>query len=284
MAAPRFSVSEFSTLNRTFEEDVLGYAAGGATGIGLAEAKLPEGKDAESRALLREHGLAATICLTSSLSILPNAFSQEPTDIGERVELLAGSIRRLAAFEPVCVLVLTGAQGERDGGEARRLAVDGLQELGRVARSAGVRIALEPIHRSIHDQFSLVWDLPGTAALLDEVGDPDIGIIFDTWHLWDTDDVLGHIRRLAGRFPAVHINDWREPYRNWDDRLLPGDGVIDLPAIFGALEAGGYPADGWFDLEIFSGEQYEDSLLTLPVDELTRRGKAGFLRAWEARG
>jgi sugar phosphate isomerase/epimerase len=282
MPTPRYSVSEFSTLNRTFEEDVRGYAAGGAEGIGLAEAKLPEGRDRESRTLLKEHGLAATICLTSLLSILPNALGAEPADPAERIELLSASIRRLAAFEPVCVLVLTGAQGERTADEARRIAVAGLRELAGVAQEAGVTIAVEPIHRSVHELFSLVWDIPGTVALLDEVGDPEVGIVFDTWHLWDTPDVLEHIQRHARRFPAVHINDWRDPTRGWDDRALPGDGVIDLPAVFGALEAGGYAGD-WYDLEIFSTETYPDSLLKLDVDELTRRGKAGFLRAWEAR-
>lgn len=281
---PRFSMSEFSTLNRTFEEDVRGYAAGGAAGIGLAEAKLgPASEDAAARALLKEHGLAATICLTSTLSVLPTALGADPADPAERVEQLAASIRRFAAFEPACVLIVTGAQGERTAADARAAVVSGLRDLAGVAREAGVRIALEPIHRSINDLFSLVGDLPATEALLAEVGDPDVGIIFDTWHLWDTPDVLDHVRRLAGRFPAVHINDWREPYRGWDDRVLPGDGVIDLPAIFGALEAGGFPADGWFDLEIFSTETYPDSLLKLDVDELTRRGKAGFERAWEAR-
>ena len=281
---PRFSMSEFSTLNRTFEEDVRGYAAGGAVGIGLAEGKLGSpSQDAAARALLAEHGLAATICLTSTLSILPTALGAEPAGVDERVASLSASIRRLAAFEPACVLVVTGAQGERDAAAARADVVAGLRELAGVAREAGVRIALEPIHRSINDLFSLVGDLPGTEALLAEASTPDVGIIFDTWHLWDTPDVLDHVRRLAPRFPAVHINDWREPYRGWDDRVLPGDGVIDLPALFGALEAGGYPADGWFDLEIFSTETYPDSLLKLPVDELTRRGREGFERAWAAR-
>ena len=105
--------------------------------------------------------------------------------------------------------------------------------------------------------------------------------MFDTWHLWDTPDLLEHIRANARNFPAVHVNDWRRDTRSWDDRALPGDGVIDLPAILGALEQGGY--DGWYDLEIFSSESYPDSLLRLPAVDLVRRGRSGFLRAWEAR-
>jgi hypothetical protein len=42
VSSPRFSVSEFSTLNLTWEEDLAAFAAGGAEGIGIAEAKLPE--------------------------------------------------------------------------------------------------------------------------------------------------------------------------------------------------------------------------------------------------
>ena len=278
---PRFSVSEFSTLNRSYDEDLAAFAAGGAEGIGIAEVKLPAADDAESLRKLRASGLKATICLPATLSILPNALGPEPAEPEARVQSLAGSVRRLARFEPEVVLFLTGAAGERDAGEARRLVVEGVRELGRVGREVGVTVAVEPIHRSAEDQFTIVTDLPATEALLAEAGDPSIGIIFDTWHLWDTPDVLEHVRRLADRFPAVHVNDHRAQTRNWDDRALPGDGVIDLPAILGALEAGGY--DGWYELEVLSSEIYPDSLLALDPAELVRRGRTGFVRAWEAR-
>jgi sugar phosphate isomerase/epimerase len=205
----------------------------------------------------------------------------QPTDPEARVESLAASIERFAPFEPEVVLLLTGIPGNHEEAEARAIVVEALRRLGEAARGAGVRVAVEPIHRSASPEFSLVSDLPGTEELLREVGDDSIGIIFDTWHLWDTPDVLEHARRLAHRFPAVHVNDWRDPTRHWDDRALPGEGVMDLPAMLGALEAGGF--DGWYDMEIFSGEQYSDSLLELPPEELVRRGREGFVRAWEAR-
>jgi sugar phosphate isomerase/epimerase len=281
MATPRFSVSEFSTPNHSYEEDLAAFATGGAEGIGISEGKLPPGDDAESIRKLRESGLKPTICLPATLAILPIGMTPEPTEPAARVETLAASIRRFAAFEPEVVLILTGIPGERDEVEARAVVVDALRRLGEAGRAAGVRIALEPIHLSAKDDFSMVTDLPGAEALLEEAGDDSIGIIFDTWHLWDTPDVLEHARRLAPRFPAVHVNDWRDPTRHWDDRALPGEGVMDLAAIVGALDAGGF--DGWYEMEIFSGEQYPDSLLKLPPEELTRRGREGFLRAWEAR-
>jgi sugar phosphate isomerase/epimerase len=280
MSHPPFSVSEFSTLQLSFDEDVAAYAAGGAQGIGLAEAKLPEGADTESRAKLKEAGLAATICLPAGLSVLPLPAFPGPDDPQERVESLCASVRRLAAFEPVTLLCLTGPVGERDPQDARRIVVEGLREVARTAEEVGVRLALEPIHSSARDEFSLVDNIPDAAALVDEVG-ASLGLLFDTWHLWDTPNVLDHIRAEAHRFPAVHINDWRDPTRGWDDRALPGEGIMDLPAIFAALEDGGY--DGWYDLEIFSSETYPDSLLKLDPVELVRRGREGFARAWESR-
>ena len=277
---PRFAVSEFSTLNLGFDEDLAAYAAGGAEGIGLAEAKLPEGEDAESLGKLRESGLTVTICLPTMLSVLPMPPFPGPEDPEERVESLCASVRRLAAFDPVTLLVLTGPAGDRDPEEARKIALEGLREVARTAREVGVPIALEPIHASARDDFTIVDTIPEAVALAEEVGEP-LGILFDTWHLWDTPDVLDHVRSEAHRFPAVHINDWRAETRGWDDRAVPGEGVMDLPAIFGALEDGGF--DGWFELEVFSAETYPDSLLKLDPAELVRRGKAGFESAWAAR-
>ena len=67
--------------------------------------------------------------------------------------------------------------------------------------------------------------------------------------------------------PSIHICDWREETRNDFDRVLPGDGIIDLPGIFGALDAAAHPR--WVDLEIFSDDgsfsemDFEDSLWKL---------------------
>ena len=76
-------------------------------------------------------------------------------------------------------------------------------------------------------------------------------------------DLLDEIAAHAHRFAGVHVNDWREPTRGWADRVLPGDGVADVPAILAALDAAGW--DGYYDLEIFSdngafGTAYPDSL------------------------
>lgn len=122
--------------------------------------------------------------------------------------------------------------------------------------------------------------------LLDEVDHPAVGIQFDTWHLWNTPNVVDDIERHAHRFVGVHVADWREPTRTWADRVLPGDGAARLPQLLGALDAAGW--DGFYDVEIFSdngafGDAWPDSLWDVPAGELARRAKESFERAWDAR-
>jgi sugar phosphate isomerase/epimerase len=84
----------------------------------------------------------------------------------------------------------------------------------------------------------------------------------------------------------VHVNDVRDPTRGWADRVLPGDGVADVPAILGALDRAGWA--GYYDLEIFSdngafGNAYEGSLWDLQPTELAARSRESFIRCWERR-
>lgn len=289
MAGPRFSVSEITTFHQTFEEDLAAYREAGAEGVGVWEFKLGEGRDAEALAALRDSGLKATTCIPGTLSIWPVPFPG-PTDPKERTAGLCAAIERFAPFEPEVVLCLTGNPGDTvDPAEARRVAVDGLREAARVAAAHGLTLGLEPLHRKVYGHWSLIGDVPGTISLMDEIGEPNVQLLFDVYHLWDTDGVLEQIARHGDRIvPSIHICDWRADTRNDFDRALPGDGIMDLPALFGALDAAGH-GDAWYDLEIFSDDgsftdmDFEDSLWKQDPVDVVRRGKAGFERAWAAR-
>lgn len=288
MADPKFSVSEITTFHQTFDEDLAVYRETGAEGVGVWEFKLPEGEDSDSVAKLRDSGLAATTCIPGTLSIWPVPFPG-PSDPAERTNELCAAIRRFAPFQPEVILVLTGHPGQGvDTGEARRVVVEGLRRAAKEAAEHGLTLGLEPLHRKVYATWSMVGDIPGTIDLMDEIGEPNVTLLYDLYHLWDTDGALEQTVRHGSRIcPSVHICDWREPTRNDFDRALPGDGIMDLPAIFGALDAA---ADvRWVDLEIFSDDgsfsdlDFEDSLWKQDPADVVRRAKAGFERAWAAR-
>jgi sugar phosphate isomerase/epimerase len=283
---PRFAISQVSTLAAGFADDVRAYAAAGADGIGIWELKLGDGPDGRALEQLAASGLGSSSAVPAVPSILPLPLLPGPDDPRQRIASLQASVHRLAAFRPAAIVCLTGPAGGRDPDEARGLVVDGLREVAAEAGRAGVRLAVEPFQREGIEDWSLVNTLDEAAELVDEVGSPAVGIQFDVWHLWNTPDLLEEIERHAPLLAGVHVGDWREPTRGWADRVLPGDGAADLPAILGALDAAGWA--GYYDLEIFSddgafGSGYPDSLWALDAGELARRGREAFVRCWQER-
>jgi sugar phosphate isomerase/epimerase len=277
----RFSVCEFSTMTASFAVDLEACRLGGVRGIGVCEAKLPAGGDAGALEQFRASRLKASVCLPAVLSILPLPLFPGPEDPEQRVAALIAGIRRLAAFRPAACFCLTGPQGEIEARRARAIVVDGLRRVARAAAEVGVPLGVEPIHASLRNEWTMVSTIPETLELITEVGEPNLGIGFDTWHLWDTPDLFEHIRRHARRIIGVHLSDRRNPTRGWADRVLPGDGTLDLAGMLGALETAGY--DGWYDLEVLSdngmfGNNYADSLWNVPPDQLVSRAAAAFQR------
>jgi sugar phosphate isomerase/epimerase len=250
----RPSISQITTIAQSFADDLDAYRAAGAAGIGVWEMKL--GEDSLER--FRASGLESAAAVPAVPSILPLPLMDGPADPGERVEAICASVRRLAAFEPLCVLFLTGP-----GDRAQTL--DGIRAIADEGGRAGVRVALEPIQHEFAEYWTIPTSLGEAAALLEEAGRPDVGLVYDVWHLWN--QPLEEIERYRDRIAAVHIADWRDPTRNTNDRVLPGDGVVDYGPIFEALRW-----DGLYDLEIFSDTDLPDSLWREDPRELVRRG------------
>jgi hypothetical protein len=120
----------------------------------------------------------------------------------------------------------------------------------------------------------------------------------DVRHLAPLARPLEQIGAIGIASPESHLADWREPTRNTNDRVLPGDGVIEFGPILEALRW-----NGLFDLEIFSDAELAGSLWrkeptdlawkalkssdpSLPPNRLAKqnRSKFYFCRAGHTRG
>jgi len=263
----KLSLSEISTVGASFEEDVAAYAAAGFDGIGIWEFKLPK-DDQANLALLREAGLAVASCVPTVPSLLPLRLPgmEGPTDLRERIDALSASMRRLAAYGPESVLVITGPVGDLDGARARETVLEGLREIAAAARAAGVRLGLEPIHPSQRESVSFVNSIADAVALLDEAGLDDVGIMADTYNLWE--EAAEALAGISPRVTGLHVADVpTEPNRT--DRVLPGEGGSRSAELVAALAATGW--NGFVDVEIFSTS---DRFWALPVDEAAGRAYA----------
>jgi sugar phosphate isomerase/epimerase len=180
-------------------------------------------------------------------SILPNTIIEGPDDVDERVDAICASIRRLARYEPDCVLCLTGAAGSRSAQEARALVLAGLRRIAAAAEEAEVRLGLEPIHASQRDDLTIVASIPEALDLLEEAAVPGVGIMVDLWHLAETTNVEQDLRDHVPRITGVHVADWFDGAR--DDRALPGEGVSRTGELMRVLHEAGWR--GAWDVEIF---------------------------------
>jgi sugar phosphate isomerase/epimerase len=263
----KLALSEISTVNASFAEDVAAYAAAGFDGIGIWEMKLPP-DDTANVALIQGAALGVANCIPTVPSLLPLRLPgmEGPPDPGERIAQLCESVRRLAAYEPESVLCLTGPAGNLEPNRARALVVEGLQRLAAVARETGVRFGLEPAHPSQHETVSFVNTIADGLALLDEASLDDMGIMVDTYNLWHERPEA--VAAIADRVTGLHVAD-EPPDLTRTDRVLPGEGGTRSAEQVRALVEAGW--DGYLDVEIFSTPE---RFWGLPADEAARRAYA----------
>ena len=278
----RFSVGEYTTPRLSFSDDLAVYAEAGAEGIGIDAALKLRDLDHDLECF-RASGLQATFCMPTTSTVFGGKLDRGAADPAVRADLMCDAIREMARFDPECIVLGTGPFA--DEAADRPVAVDILRRAVRVAAEVGHRVALEPLHSSLGPDWSYLTDLPGTLQLIDDIGEPDVGVLFDVWHLWDTPHIKELLAANIDAIYGVHVDDWRSPTRSWCDRVLPGDGIADTAGLLGVLREGGY--DGWLELEIFSDDglmeqEFADSLWREDPVDLIRRGRERTIAAWNA--
>ena len=115
----------------------------------------------------------------------------------------------------------------------------------------------------------IVKSLPSAVRVAQKADHPRVGVLFDTAHYHVTPTKLSDINAETVRWiKHAHVNDMPDKPADLThrdaDRVLPGEGVLDLPEIIDALERNGY--DGFFSIELFNAD-----LWRLPAKEAARR-------------
>lgn len=279
-----YSIAHVMLPQLSFPEILAVLARAGADGIGIQQSREPGRDPAADLAAFRDSGLAASVCGLAMTHVLPSPRSPEPADPAARAELISRALEGLAPYEPACAIVGPGTYAGHEQGRACELAVTALQAVARRAGDLGITVAIEPIHASIAAEFSAVTDMTAAIRMCTDIGEPNVGIVFDIWHLWDTPGVEDAIRAAAGRIVGVQVDDRREPTRAWYDRALPGDGVAGAGRLLAMLREVGY--DGWLDLEVITGDgrtarSFPDSLWHRDPADVAADGLTRMKSLWE---
>ncbi len=120
--------------------------------------------------------------------------------------------------------------------------------------------------------------MPDALAVVKRVGHASLGLCLDTWNVFQTPHLEDVIARCGDRIFIVQVSDWQLP-RSGADRRNLGEGTIDNASIIRAIRASGY--DGYYALEIFSGESLPDSLWRADLDAVLEKNAVNFAALWQ---
>jgi len=156
------------------------------------------------------------------------------------------------------------------------LTVKRLRTCAEILGSYGISLALEfvgPHHLRTAWENPFIWTMQETLELVDAIGLPNVGLMVDSYHWYTTGLTTEDILKLKeNQVTYVHINDAYDlPVEELkdNDRLYPGEGVIDNVSFLKSLKAIGYR--GAVSQEVLTPSQPSASL-----EELLTRSKAGF--------
>jgi sugar phosphate isomerase/epimerase len=205
----------------------------------------------EAAKVIRDSGLTVTaLCGAGLFPASDRKARQSAIDEARR------AVDEAAALQAECLaLVAGGLPGDsKDLGGAREMVRDGVGEVLHEARSAGVRLAIEPQHPMYCASRSCVSTLAQGLDLCDELdrGGAALGVVVDIYHLWWDPQLKTQIERAGEkRLLAFQISDWLPASKDMlADRGMMGDGVIDLPLVRSWMEESGYR--GFHEVEILS--------------------------------
>lgn len=162
----------------------------------------------------------------------------------------------------VLVLVAGGLpEGSRDLVGARERVRDALGDLVPYARSAGVTLAIEPLHPMFGSDRCVVSTLGQALDLASDFDAATVGAAVDTFHIWWDPQVYEQIARAGreGRIATYQVCDWQTPLPA--DVLLSrhymGEGIIDFASLTRAVVDTGYDRD--IEVEIFNADIWADA-------------------------
>ena len=159
---------------------------------------------------------------------------------------------------PLIVLVC-GANTGQSLNESRKQIAEGIEAVLPYAKSANIKLAIEPLHPMYADTRSAINTLEQANDMAEQINSPTLGVAIDVYHLWWDPALQKEIARCGhnNNIFAFHICDWKSPTTDLLlDRGLMGEGCINIKEIRGWVEEAGF--NGFHEVEIFSKKYWEE--------------------------
>jgi sugar phosphate isomerase/epimerase len=234
------------------EECVKNYSKAGIHGITIWRNVLENRNLTAIKSLLDDHGMTVVSLCRGGFFPSIDA-SKRKLAIDDN--LLA--IEQAAAVGAPLIVLVCGADGHQSLAKSREQIAEGIMQLLPVAQSAGVKLAIEPLHPMYAGDRSAINTLKQANEMAEMINSDYVGVAVDVYHLWWDDTLQCEIKRCAAhnKLFAFHVCDWNVPTVDFlNDRGLMGDGCINIPEIRGWVEDTGFK--GFNEVEIFSDKYW----------------------------
>jgi len=230
---------------------------------------LAQGSLDDVHRMLREAGVAAW-----TINSIERVGVDGAAGTARAVERCRELSRYAQAIECPWVLIVTGPTEGRTDAQVTSDTVAAVRELADTAAEFGISVAFE----FMGFPWAAVRDVAGAWAIVQQANRPNLGIIVDTAHFYAGGSTLESIRQVdPERLVVLHINDVEDvpkPDIALGHRLYPGEGVIPLQDILGAVRATGW--DGVLSVELFREEYWQQD-----PQAVAREAKSRTLAVWE---
>jgi sugar phosphate isomerase/epimerase len=252
IAQMKISLSQLTTLRWTLSDEVSQLKQTGFDAIGLWRPKLVEFGEHRAAELLQKARLSV-----SSLSFAGGFTGGCGFTYDEAIADGRHAIDQATIVGAQNVIMVGGPRHGHTARHCRRLVVDGLRHLADFAELSHVKLSVLPMHQFFNKRWTFLHSLDQTLEVLKEIGHPQVGLAFDTYHLWEEPRLLDRISEIAPLTNIVQISDSDHSPRSEQDRRMPGEGVIPLPNLVQAFQMAGFA--GYFDVHVWSGNVWKSN-------------------------
>jgi len=199
-----------------------------------------------------EEGVGPTRALLEHLRLKPSCvgfpveFRKDDAVFEEGLKKLGEAARFSAAIGCPRMTTWIMSSSETPKSELRALYKKRFGAAARVLAEHNVRLGLEflgPLHIRKRFPNEFIWRMHEMLEFALECG-PNVGLLLDAWH-WHHAGATAQDILAAGKAGVVHVHVSDAPNLPPEkisdgERLMPGEGVIDFNAFFGALKKIGY--------------------------------------------
>lgn len=199
-----------------------------------------------------DEGLDSTRALLKTLKLKPAAvsfpveFRKDEPAFQEGLKKLDAAAKFTASLGSPGMITWIVPSSETPKPELRRVYRDRFRASAEILARSRLRLGLEfvsPVHLRKRYPHEFIWRMDEMLEFAKECG-PNVGLLLDSWHWHHAGATTRDITEAgASRIVHVHVSDAPNlpPEQILDNqRLMPGEGVIDLAGFFRALKQTGY--------------------------------------------